>query len=133
MKKLDFSFPIVRDIEATRAKHESKIAKVANMELFLNDWDNDSLVETFFCGNWMGTYGNGEGRKLVRTVKHCVNMLFRILINEYLVDNNKPKSWDTAYYLVHQKEFDKRMEAVSRLIYKDITYLGGRMSRLSRS
>lgn len=64
---------------------------------------------------------NKPGQKNVKAIKHCVNNTFRVLIIEYLEDNDKPKSWDTAYYLANQKEFDKRMEAVSRLIYEDVT------------
>ena len=54
-------------------------------------------------------------------LKHHVNNVFRILIREHLENENLPASWDTAYYLANQKEFDRRMKAVTKLIYKEVT------------
>lgn len=124
LSDLNFDFPIVRDIQKTRENHEHKIKKVKDEYLLLEDYSNEHLCQIVedYGNDWYRYFlrsDNKPGQKTVKAIKTFVNNAFRGLIREYLENENLSLSWDTAYYLANQKEFDRRMKAVSKLIYKE--------------
>jgi len=126
MVELDFSFPVIRGIDATRRSHQKRIDKLIgnNGVLFLTEYSDDDLFEVIWCKNMsLFTYYKNDhwmGQKGVRAIKMLVNNYVRVMIGNYLVSIDKPISWDTAYYLRHQTEVAKKMEAVSRCLYEEL-------------
>ena len=131
MSELNFSFPIVRNIEDTRARHQNRIDKLVkgiplkSKVLFLNKVSNDDLFESIMYDNrrlfsyYPADYWKGQ--KGVKLVKAIVNSYVRDMICGHLHMSTLPRSWDTAYYLLHQSQIDARMEAVSKLLYAELS------------
>lgn len=129
---LNFSFPILLDIKATRKRHKARMKKLISPGWFsgtgeinfLNTYSDDDLFELIYHKHrlWLHAQaGQTSGQRLVKAVKTAVNQEVRSLITQYLIDNNITGSWDTAYYLVHQKAIDARMAMVAILIYEELT------------
>lgn len=129
MKKLNFSFPIVRDIESTRERHQTRMDKLVcageHETLFLDEYDDDDLYEAITYQNRILIYyfdkNYWSGQRGVKKIKTMVNNHVRMMIIDYLIDNFMSKSWDTAYYLLHQAKIDKKMKRVSKIIYETLT------------
>lgn len=129
MSKLNFSFPIIRDIEATRSRHLKTIDKLKFLDRngigVLYDLNEDDLYDSVMHANYQLLMhymsSNWDSQKGVKVLKSLVNSHFRNLIIDYLSDNGLPRSWDTAYYLLHQKEIDKMMKAVTKLIHAELS------------
>ena len=125
MSELNFSFPIVRDIDATRARHQDKIHKLDWQPSFLNKISDDDLFEAIMYRNHrlFNSYPAQYWREQegVKEIKGIVNNFVRSLIGDALAGIGKPRSWDTAYYLLHQATIDNRMESVSKLVYAELS------------
>jgi len=132
MSELNFAFPTLLDIKATRKRHKSRMKKLISPSwflgkgevLFLNTYSDDDLFEVVYHKhyNWLHAQAElSEGHKLVKAIKTAVNQEVRSLIDQHLISINIPVSWDTGYYLVHQKAIDQKMEAVSRILYDEFT------------
>jgi len=125
MSKLNFSFPIVLDIQATRARHASRMRNVEGSLLFLDGYTDDDLSEAVYHRSLSEFLfirrQELEGQKLVKAIKQEVNAVIRRSIIDHLKTNSMPLRWDTAYYLAHQEAIDQKMEAVSRILYNEFT------------
>lgn len=125
MSTLNFNFPVVRDIAATRARHQARMNELEWKPSFLNELSDDDLYESILRVNYryFSYYPSShwQGQKAVKEIKGIVNRHVYDLISSHLIDNNMPKSWATAYYLLHQSTIDTRMKAVSKLLYAEIS------------
>lgn len=131
MSELNFSFPTVLNIRATRKRHKARMEKLISPGWFsgtgeinfLNTYSDDDLFELIYHKHRLWLHAQAEqtsGQRLVKAVKTAVNQEVRFLITNHLIDNNITGSWDTAYYLVHQKAIDAKMERVSRMIFDEL-------------
>lgn len=129
MSELNFSFPIVRDIEATRAKHQKTVCRLQRMDSdgigVFYGLTPDDLYDSIMHVNYRlfmhYIAQHWRNQKGVKALKSLVNSHVRDLIGSYLSDNGLPVSWDTAYYLLHQDRIDGMMEAVSRLLHAELS------------
>jgi hypothetical protein len=125
MSELNFNFPVVRDINATRARHQNTLQKIEWRPSFLNELSDDDLFESIINQNhqYFSYYPaqHWRGQKAVKEIKGIVNRHVCSLIVDHMIDNNMPKSWATAYYLLHQHSIDNRMKSVSKLVYAELS------------
>jgi len=134
MKKLNFAFPTVRNIEETKAKHSKKVLKlkqlikdrnmshlIGNELLSFNEIDYGTF-QAYDVGHSYERHAinRKKDQAQVLQIKKLVNNVARVSIQFLLKKNDLPASYDTAFYLLDQKYIDRNMMKATKELYKTI-------------
>jgi len=114
----------VKNLQATRDKHASKIKKMKQQDVKYNDIMDRFVDEMILSDVHNSTQYQYRARSDLKkdkvkqmdinAVKQIVNWKTREVITKALEYNDLPKSWDTAFYIDNYKKINDVMKKVTK-------------------
>jgi len=129
--ELNFNFA-VKDFDSTQYKHRVQIQRIKDSDLkfkeIIDNCAEDSIVSNILNSNyWIFNIGENIKKPVsksdLRTLKQLVNSFTWKYIRNVLDWYNKPKSWNTAFYISHYKRINAMMTRITKTLIGD--YLRG--------
>ena len=122
---LDFS---IKDFDATRAKHDSRIRTLKTKHILYSDiidnYFEDNLLsnivsDTQFYFYYRDLFKDGVKKSNVRQLKTFVNYKAREAIQRSLEYNDVSKGYDTAFYVMFYSSINKLLTRITKELLKN--------------
>jgi CRISPR/Cas system CMR-associated protein Cmr5 small subunit len=132
-EKLNFEFPIVKNMEETKLKHAAKVKRLRSLLIdnglqFTNSGINngpgldDTIYSMLYNGHntyYVNSIQRGTQKQNLRALKKVVNEAMRNNIQWFIEMNDLPKSYDTAVYIIWEKSINKLMKGATKRMFKN--------------